>query len=102
MKNRLVLPLLKSHELISYITSSQLMLKNCMLINKLDAKAGPEEDLALPGFTDANNRLFYALSSEGIARCKRITCVVGYAYPEITYCPMLLPVASLFLHFIPV
>ncbi|ODN04600.1 TBC1 domain family member 24 [Orchesella cincta] len=64
------------------------------------AKAAPEEELALPGFTDPQNRLYYALSPEGIARCKRIVSVVGYAYPEITYCPMMLPVSSLFLHFI--
>lgn len=62
----------------------------------------PEEHTSLPGFTDTHFHLYYGLSSDGRRFCDRLVSVVGYVYPEITYCPVLLPLVSLFLHYVQV
>ncbi|XP_035701591.1 GTPase-activating protein skywalker isoform X3 [Folsomia candida] len=60
----------------------------------------PSGNLHLPPFTDTHYHLYYGLSAEGRKFTDRIVSVVGYAYPEITYCPLLLPLTSLFLHYV--
>jgi len=60
------------------------------------------ESVSLPGFVEQEFKLYYGLSDEGKAICNRLVSVVGFAHPAITYCPVLLPVASLLLHYVPV
>ncbi|CAG7717920.1 unnamed protein product [Allacma fusca] len=59
-----------------------------------------DEEISLPCFTDPQYRLYYGLSGQGKRMSDRIVSVIGYAYPDITFCPLLLPVASLFLHYV--
>ena len=62
----------------------------------------PEEEISLPCFTDPQFRLYYGLSGQGKRISDRIVHVIGYAYPDITFCPILLPIVSLFLHYVQV
>lgn len=53
----------------------------------------------LPNFVDMDHLVFYYLNEEGKSTVKRILNVLATAHPDITYAPLLLPLVSLFLHY---
>ncbi|XP_032592469.1 GTPase-activating protein skywalker isoform X1 [Drosophila grimshawi] len=58
-----------------------------------------EKPIMLPAFVDATHCLPYHLTSTGRAVADRIVNVLGYDCPDITYSPVLYPIAALLLHF---
>lgn len=56
-------------------------------------------DAELPNFVDMDHLVFYYLNEEGKSTVKRILNVLATVHPDITYAPLLLPLVSLFLHY---
>lgn len=52
-----------------------------------------------PPFVDPKHRHVYHLDAVGRAAADRVVRVLGYARPDVTYCPVAYPLVSLFLHF---
>jgi hypothetical protein len=57
-------------------------------------------DAELPDFVDKDHLVYYYLNDEGKSAVKRILNVLATLHPDITYAPLLLPLVSLFLHYI--
>ena len=57
------------------------------------------DDIPLPMFVDYSHIECFNLSTEGLDYAKKVTCVIEHTNPDITYCPLLLPLVSLFLHY---
>lgn len=56
--------------------------------------------VTLPGFVDPDHpTACYALKSEGQTCLNRLLCVLADTRPDILYCPLLAPVASMLLHY---
>jgi hypothetical protein len=53
----------------------------------------------LPSFVDKSHLLYYYLNDTGKLAVKRVLCILQSVHPEITYSPLLLPLVSLFLHY---
>lgn len=53
----------------------------------------------LPDFVCKQHLVYYYLNEEGKAAVSRVLNVLAAAHPDITYAPLLLPLASLFLHY---
>lgn len=53
----------------------------------------------LPDFVCKEHLVFYYLNEEGKAAVSRLLNVLAAAHPDITYAPLLLPLASLFVHY---
>lgn len=53
----------------------------------------------MPDFVDRDHLVFYYLSDEGKAAVCRVLNVLASAHPDITFAPLLVPLASLFLHY---
>lgn len=53
----------------------------------------------LPDFVDTDHLVYYYLNDEGQAAVSRVLNVLASAHPDITFAPLLLPLASLFLHY---
>ncbi|XP_012943237.2 uncharacterized protein LOC101858574 isoform X2 [Aplysia californica] len=59
----------------------------------------PEEDYPLPSFVDQQHLLHYHLTAAGRKTLKTILDVISSLSPDIVFCPLLYPMASLFLHY---
>jgi hypothetical protein len=55
--------------------------------------------LELPAFIDTENILYYFLNENGKTAAIRVLCTLAAVHPDITFSPLLLPLASLFLHY---
>ena len=53
----------------------------------------------LPDFVDREHLTYYFLNDEGIGAVSRLLNVLASSHPEIIFAPLLLPLASLFLHY---
>jgi hypothetical protein len=53
----------------------------------------------LPGFVDKDHLTFYYLNEEGKAAVCRLLSVLASVHPDITFAPLLVPLASMFLHY---
>jgi hypothetical protein len=53
----------------------------------------------LPAFVDNENILYYFLNDNGKKAVLRVLCTLAAVHPDITFSPLLLPLASLFLHY---
>jgi hypothetical protein len=53
----------------------------------------------LPDFVDSSHLVFYYLNDEGRSAVSRLLNVLASAHPDITFAPLLVPLASLFLHY---
>ncbi|KAL1435059.1 hypothetical protein MTO96_001605 [Rhipicephalus appendiculatus] len=62
---------------------------------------GGQWPLGMPPFVDPVFDEGYLLSAEGQRRAERVLFVTSVSHPFVTYCPILLPVASLLLHYLP-
>ena len=62
---------------------------------------GKELDIEaeLPDFVDKQRLVFYYLNEEGKSAVGRLLNVLAAAHPDITFAPLLVPLASLFLHY---
>ncbi|XP_073987003.1 GTPase-activating protein skywalker isoform X2 [Rhodnius prolixus] len=58
-----------------------------------------EKGIPLPTFVEGQHRHGYHLTKTGIKIADRIVSVLGFACPDITYSPMVYPIAALLLHF---
>ncbi|XP_033119529.1 GTPase-activating protein skywalker-like [Anneissia japonica] len=58
------------------------------------------ETLSLPQFVDESHVLYYKLNMQGQQTLHKMMLVIENAHPEITYCPLLLPIASALLHYV--
>ncbi|KAG0427814.1 hypothetical protein HPB47_025150 [Ixodes persulcatus] len=56
--------------------------------------------MSLPTFADPIYCEDYLLSEEGQKKAERVLYVLSVSHPYITYCPLLHPLASLFLHYL--
>lgn len=56
-------------------------------------------EVEMPDFVDMDHLVFYYLNNEGKAAVCRILNVLASAHPDITFAPLLVPLASLFLHY---
>ncbi|XP_071949530.1 GTPase-activating protein skywalker-like [Antedon mediterranea] len=54
----------------------------------------------LPQFIDEGHILFYKLNDYGQQILHKMMFAIENAHPEITYCPLLLPLASVLLHYV--
>ncbi|KAH7972669.1 hypothetical protein HPB52_014998 [Rhipicephalus sanguineus] len=57
--------------------------------------------LSMPAFVDPVFDESYLLSAEGQRRAERVLFVTSVSHPFVTYCPILHPVVSLLLHYLP-
>ncbi|XP_072180415.1 GTPase-activating protein skywalker-like isoform X2 [Diadema setosum] len=65
-----------------------------------DKAAAGQSSTTLPSFVDPDHpTACYALLSEGQMRLNRLLCVFADTRPDILYCPLLAPVASMLLHY---
>ncbi|XP_071478421.1 uncharacterized protein [Diadema antillarum] len=65
-----------------------------------DKAATDQSSMTLPSFVDPDHpTACYALLSEGQMRLNRLLCVFADTRPDILYCPLLAPVASMLLHY---
>ncbi|XP_064488366.1 GTPase-activating protein skywalker-like [Ornithodoros turicata] len=55
---------------------------------------------SIPAFTDPIYCEDYLLNAEGQRRVERLVYVISTSHPFITYCPLLHPLATLFLHYV--
>ncbi|GAB6031291.1 hypothetical protein CHUAL_009090 [Chamberlinius hualienensis] len=62
-------------------------------------KESAEECASLPSFVDQDHLLNYSLTEKGRLAVRRVVCIIGYTHPDITYCPGLYGLTSLFLHY---
>lgn len=53
----------------------------------------------IPSFVDQGHLTFYYLNEDGKAAVYRVLNVLASQHPDITFAPLLLPLASLFLHY---
>ena len=53
----------------------------------------------LPDFVDKNHLVYYYLNEDGKLAVGRILNILASAHPDITFSPLLVPLASLFLHY---
>ena len=53
----------------------------------------------IPSFVDKDHLTFYYLNEEGKAAVCRLLNVMASVHPDITFAPLLVPLASLFLHY---
>ena len=60
---------------------------------------GSVDDIPLPAFADYSHVECFNLSTEGLDYAKKIACVIEHTRPDVTYCPLLVPLVSLFLHY---
>lgn len=59
----------------------------------------PDKPILLPTFVESSHCIAYHLTRKGRGVADRIVCVLGYACPDITYCPALYPITAILLHF---
>lgn len=88
----------------------QLLCKHCHKAHEDDTYDDFAEDIfgqgsdsdhiQLPSFIDFMHLETYSLSTEGLIHAKKICCVIEHTNPDITYCPLLFPLVSLFLHYL--
>ncbi|XP_057306312.1 TBC1 domain family member 24-like [Hydractinia symbiolongicarpus] len=57
------------------------------------------DDFVPDGMDDNREFLTYYLTPEGGHKLRQVMCVVNHLNPDITFCPLMEPVISLFLHF---
>lgn len=57
-------------------------------------------DVPLPSFIDRSLMQTYFLNDDGVIKLKKVTCVLSYLKPAITFSPYLYPVVALMLHYI--
>ncbi|KAH7942297.1 hypothetical protein HPB49_022678 [Dermacentor silvarum] len=62
---------------------------------------GGQWPVNMPAFVDPIFDEEYLLSTEGQRRAERVLFVMSVSHPFVTYCPILHPVASLLLHYLP-
>ncbi|PIK36879.1 putative TBC1 domain family member 24 isoform X5 [Apostichopus japonicus] len=65
----------------------------------LESNSSKDENLVFPAFVDQNYVFTYYLNSEGKQKLSQLLCVISSTRPDIIYCPLMVPVASLLLHF---
>lgn len=87
--------------LLSSVDSSQLSTTIEKYKEKISILFGKNLTLEaeLPVFVDIDHLVYYYLNSEGKSAVKRILNVLASAHPDITFAPLLLPLVSLFLHY---
>ncbi|CAG5125412.1 unnamed protein product [Candidula unifasciata] len=55
----------------------------------------------LPSFVEPESILAYFLTAPGLEHVSNILCLLNHLHPDITFCPLLYPMACLFLHYMP-
>lgn len=65
----------------------------------LASSSSKDEELVFPDFVDQNYLFTYYLNPDGKKKLSEVLCVINSTRPDIVYCPLMVPVASLLLHF---
>lgn len=68
-------------------------------MNLTNSETGADQSLILPEFVDKDYFYTYYLNAEGKQKLSQVLCVLHHTRPDIVYCPLLAPVASLLLHY---
>ncbi|GAV00098.1 hypothetical protein RvY_10995 [Ramazzottius varieornatus] len=66
-----------------------------------DGQTESSRSIPTPMFVDETMAKSYYLNENGRFRCRKILTMIETSQPQITYAPLIFPVAALFLHFIP-
>ena len=62
-------------------------------------RSGQERNLRVPKMVQGDFPLsIYHLNKEGVTSLQVVLTVISFTYPQISYCPLLAPIASLCLH----
>ncbi|XP_069104836.1 GTPase-activating protein skywalker-like [Argopecten irradians] len=69
------------------------------MVEELYDKRGHSGEVTLPSFVDFDNQPTYHLNTSGIQSVHKILAVMHHTNPDITYCPILFGLVSVFLHY---
>uniref|UniRef100_A0A0K8STK2 TBC1 domain family member 24 n=2 Tax=Lygus hesperus TaxID=30085 RepID=A0A0K8STK2_LYGHE len=70
------------------------------LVNQLFGNTElPDKIVQLPQFVEMEHRHTFFLNKKGVKVADRVVCVLGFSCPDITYSPMVYPIAALLLHY---
>ncbi|XP_033759375.1 GTPase-activating protein skywalker-like isoform X2 [Pecten maximus] len=69
------------------------------MVEELFNQRGQTAEVTLPSFVDFDNLPTYHLNTSGIQSVHKILAVMHHTNPDITYCPILFGLVSVFLHY---
>ncbi|XP_060065483.1 uncharacterized protein LOC132545832 [Ylistrum balloti] len=69
------------------------------MVDELYNQRGHTGEVTLPSFVDFDNLPSYHLNTSGIESVHKILAVMHHTNPDITYCPILFGLVSVFLHY---